>query len=137
MSKIAVDRQILEQALEALENSSPDQYPEDAGVFYDAKDALRAALEQPQQEPVAWRYWHSNGDGTESESVHIGQELPAWRNPLREPVPLYTHLPSREWRGLTAAEIGAISDQIERSDFFDIVIPFARAIEDKLKEKNT
>lgn len=46
MSKIAVDRQILEQALKALENSSPDQYPEDAGVFYNAKDALRAALEQ-------------------------------------------------------------------------------------------
>jgi hypothetical protein len=37
-----------------LENSSPDQYPEDAGVFYDAKDALRAALEQPEQ-PNPWR----------------------------------------------------------------------------------
>jgi hypothetical protein len=36
-----------------LENSSPDQYPEDAGVFYDAKDALRAALEQPDQEPLS------------------------------------------------------------------------------------
>jgi uncharacterized protein YyaL (SSP411 family) len=40
-------REAAQQALEALENSSPDQYPEDAGVFYDAKDALRAALEQP------------------------------------------------------------------------------------------
>jgi hypothetical protein len=40
-----------QQALEALENSSPDQYPEDAGVFYDAKDALRAALAKPVQEP--------------------------------------------------------------------------------------
>jgi hypothetical protein len=46
----------VQQALEALENSSPDQYPEDAGVFYDAKDALRAALEQPQQEPQFWEY---------------------------------------------------------------------------------
>lgn len=46
MSKILVDRKVLEQALEALENSSPDQYPEDAGVFYDAEDALRAALER-------------------------------------------------------------------------------------------
>jgi hypothetical protein len=36
-----------------LENSSPDQYPEDAGVFYDAKDALRAALEQTVQRYVS------------------------------------------------------------------------------------
>jgi hypothetical protein len=44
---ITLPRAVVQQALEALENSSPDQYPEDAGVFYDAKDALRAALEQP------------------------------------------------------------------------------------------
>ncbi len=43
---ITLPRATVQQALEALENSSPDQYPEDAGVFYDAKDALRAALEQ-------------------------------------------------------------------------------------------
>ena len=49
MDKILVDRQVLEQALEALENSSPDQYPEDAGVFYNARDALRAVLEQPEE----------------------------------------------------------------------------------------
>jgi NTP pyrophosphatase (non-canonical NTP hydrolase) len=47
---ITLPRATVQQALEALENSSPDQYPEDAGVFYDAKDALRAALEQPEQE---------------------------------------------------------------------------------------
>ena len=45
-------RQAAQQALEALENSSPDQYPEDAGVFYDAITALRTALEQ-QAEPVS------------------------------------------------------------------------------------
>ena len=55
---ITLPRATVQQALEALENSSPDQYPEDAGVYYDAKDALRTALEQQQQqaEPVAWRY---------------------------------------------------------------------------------
>jgi hypothetical protein len=47
-------RQAAQQALEALENSSPDQYPEDAGVFYDAITALRTALEQ-QAEPVVMR----------------------------------------------------------------------------------
>jgi hypothetical protein len=53
---ITLPRATLRQALEALENSSPDQYPEGAGVFYDAKDALRAALEQPEQEPVGDSY---------------------------------------------------------------------------------
>jgi hypothetical protein len=50
---ITLPRATVQQALEALENGSPDQYPEDAGVFYDAKDALRAALEQPEQEPLS------------------------------------------------------------------------------------
>jgi hypothetical protein len=69
---ITVDEKVLQQALEALENSSPDQYPEDAGVFYDAKDALRAALEQTVQVPVAWGCF-KNGElqteliGTESD----------------------------------------------------------------------
>jgi hypothetical protein len=46
-------REVMQQALVALENSSPDQYPEDAGVFYDAITALKAALEQqPVQEPT-------------------------------------------------------------------------------------
>jgi hypothetical protein len=47
----------VKKALVALENSSPDQYPEDAGVFYDAKDALRAALEQPNE-----CHWYQDGD---------------------------------------------------------------------------
>jgi hypothetical protein len=40
-------------------------------------DALRAALEQPEQEPVMW----------------LNRQ------------PLYTHPPRREWRGLTDEEI--------------------------------
>ena len=55
MNKITVDVSLLTKALEALENSSPDQYPEGASVFYDARDALRAALTQPAQEPVVLR----------------------------------------------------------------------------------
>ena len=48
--------------------------------------------------------------------------------------PLYTR--PAQWVGLTDEEIEKISDEIERSDFFDVVVPFARAIEAKLKEKN-
>ena len=48
--------------------------------------------------------------------------------------PLYTR--PAQWQGLTDGEIEKISDEIERSDFFDVVAPFARAIESALKEKN-
>lgn len=48
---ITVPRALLEQALQALENSSPDQYPEGAGVFYAAMDALYAALESALEQP--------------------------------------------------------------------------------------
>ena len=41
------------------------------------------------------------------------------------------------WVSLTEKEIENISNQIERSDFFDCVIPFARAIEAALRSKNT
>ncbi len=41
--------EVMKLALEALENSSPDSYPESAGVFYDAKDALRTAIEQAEK----------------------------------------------------------------------------------------
>jgi hypothetical protein len=104
MSKITVDRALLEQALEALENSSPDQYPEDAGVFYDARDALRAALDQPEQEPVAWvnsadiisskltRERGGQGD------VHTWSETKSSYHDR----PLYTT--SREWVSLTQEE---------------------------------
>jgi hypothetical protein len=80
-------RTAAQQALEALENSSPDQYPEDAGVFYDAKDALRAALEQPEQEqPVAWTTMPDADDwmfvsGTEK------PPLPGEWHPLNTPPP--------------------------------------------------
>ena len=43
----------------------------------------------------------------------------------------------KRWIDLTDDEIEEISDSIEDGDFFDSVFPFARAIEAKLKEKNT
>jgi hypothetical protein len=47
-------------------------------------------------------------------------------------VPLYTAPPQREWQGLTDEEIDAAADEYEQTDF-----AFARAIEYRLKEKNT
>jgi hypothetical protein len=58
-----------------------------------AIDALKAALEQPEQEPVAWQWLNT---------AHFRKKLPAdaergaWN-------PLFTHPPRREWRGQSEA----------------------------------
>jgi len=43
----------------------------------------------------------------------------------------------RPWVGLTHEEIEEVWEQVESCDFRDCVHPFARAIEAKLREKNT
>jgi hypothetical protein len=138
----------------------------DIRVYEDAarlRDSLRAALKQPEPcdiaedgvcealecckehstkcgETVAWTLSETLDKRETTTTGYLWFSDPqnsAW-------TPLYTHPPSqrsenlksRDWRGLTAGEIGAISDSIERSDFFDIVIPFGRAIEAALKERN-
>ena len=89
----------------------------------DAITALRAALEQPEQEPVAWMTPRKdiitcNGAGT---------RFSDW-------TPLYTHPPRREWRGLTEEDIWTLA-----ANSLDSVLGrlhFARAIEAALKERN-
>lgn len=85
---------------------------------------------QPQQEPVAWatrmgEYAH----------IHWGAKRPEY--PMVYEVPLYTSPPaSKPWVGLTEeqiAEIAATPCAVAGS----YVHTFARAIEAKLREKNT
>jgi hypothetical protein len=80
--------------------------------------ALRTALEQPEQEPFAW--------------MSIGGTI--WKHKGRDDdVPLYSHPPRREWRGLTEEEkLQILDDTMEGGDLMDI----ARAIEQALKERN-
>jgi hypothetical protein len=56
MSTITIDRAKLEQALEALEGNTTNPVidPEQAALEDQAIAALKQALEQPVQEPVAW-----------------------------------------------------------------------------------
>jgi hypothetical protein len=107
-----------EQALEALRGyrrEMQDHQPCDAEV------ALEAALEQPEQEPVAWIRKN-------------GFRFSAYIEPQDDSeLPLYTHPPRREWRGLTYEEIQLIHDTYHKR-----MGPqeFARAVEAALKEKN-
>ena len=114
-------RAAAQQALEALEICAVRQEHQWHGLqqVQIVKAALRAALEQPEQEPVAWMtpgkdIITCNGAGTR----------------FNDWIPLFTHPPRREWRGLTDQEIVAIF----------LLAPtqpaFARAIEAALRSKN-
>ena len=98
--------------------------------------ALRAALAQPEPEPVAWR--SSNWGHSDDDYIYRDLDDPALLSngevsPSNEP--LYTSPPKREWVGLTDEEIKTCAKG-GRS----IGISFHDAIcraEAKLKEKNT
>ena len=128
-------RESAQQALEALEEYAPQHgNPDDMDA---AITALRAALVQEEQEPVAWR------DPVTDDIVSVAHRA-AWETDYglggkgraaTYTEPLYTHPPRREWRKLTDEEIRATygNDLKYRDGDYE---RFARAIEAKLKEKN-
>ena len=85
--KITTLRTAAQQALEALESAEVDPHSSDA--VYKAITALRAALAEPVQEPVAWMVYTEDG-----KSVCV-TDNPAdfieWRS-----LPLYTAPPQRK-----------------------------------------
>ena len=124
------DREAMKMALEAL---LADQYDmvvgNDGNMEYKTEkaiEALRQALAQPEQEPVAWLV----------KDVLDGLRYPSsLKNPKGsikgESQPLYTAPPKREWVGLTDEEVASFENAGVWGEK-DI-----RAIEAKLKEKNT
>ena len=97
--------------------------------------AIKETLAQPApvQEPLAC-IWEKNygykslewGGLEEEEIQEIG---------LKSYTPLYTHPPQRTWVGLTDEELSEIYNQTDWNVSVDW--NYERAIEDKLKEKNT
>ena len=96
----------------------------------EAITAIKEALAQPEQEPVAWRYRWSveGGNWVWNYATYIERQ----KDDRCEP--LYTTPPQRTWVGLTDEEV---------KNFVQAVWPreatptdYIRAIEAKLKEKN-
>ena len=116
------DRELMQQALDALINAKGyifhNVLNDKANQYDTAIEALRARLAQPELEPVAWIY---------RGNLHPFDPSDWAEAPVR---PLYEAPPQREWKGLTDEEIRYAP---RGGTFFD----FARAIEAKLKEKNT
>ena len=147
------DRELMQQALEALKSDNPD-------IQLRAAIALQERLAQPEREPVAWYFvrdlekgisFAPDNDATKSwqplyPALPAATEPVAWMvytldgksvcvtdNPndftdQHKALPLYTA--PRQWQGLTDEEIEHIAD----SEWEEA---FVRMIEAKLKEKNT
>ena len=126
--------EVLQQALEAL-NKLTDVFLDTEGNHGDYEQkalnqgnktilAIKAALAQPEQEPVAWTVAGQVRDWGKDFSAYQTQHY------VR---PIYTSPPQREWVGLTDDEIDAA---LGVYDSFGGRLD-ARKIEAKLKEKNT
>jgi hypothetical protein len=133
MDKILVDKSVLEKALEALEyeNSWHEHHKVKPYVStIDAITALRAALAQQEQEPVAWLL-------TGGSDVYLASEFCPGSEHVQEWTPLYTHPPRREWQGLTNPDIARVFRAVYGgARFGPSEKEFAIAVEDALKVKN-
>ena len=132
MSIINIDRAMIERALEAMMNLPVLGWlPEQEKISFEVITILRTALEQPEQEPVAWML--KTGHGTEFKE-QLTDELKAltWKG---KPMwtPLYTSPPQREWVGLTEDQFLEASRLAEEGNY---MVAFQR-IQQWLKEKNT
>jgi len=127
-----MDREAIEEAIEVLEDASAEMLMETGNENYysEAIAILRQALET-EQEPVAWLKTWSDGSLTV-----LKTKSHAFAD--HELEPLYTAPPKREWVGLTDEEIQKVVSKKwwDWEDLFDIE-GFSRAIEAKLREKNT
>jgi hypothetical protein len=133
----------MKQALEALEMYLTLDTPEEANMLETditpkAIVALKQAIEQAnKQEPVAWMWQHDETGRTGF--VDMWQLENGWKkiNPrLLLVCPLYATPPKPEWVGLTDEEIQVVVNKVASGEY-QYSDTFARAIEAKLKEKNT
>jgi hypothetical protein len=117
-------RKAAEMALEALEGLQT--WSNSWLKFTDEIQALRQALAQPEQEPVAWMFVNEDG---ECEQIEYG---PVFDDP--GVTPLYTAPPKKQWVSLTDQEVWqAIDNVLEGGGWLDV----ARVLEQAFKEKNT
>jgi hypothetical protein len=124
-------REAAQQAVAMLKTGMPE---------YDAHDVLEvleAALEQPEQEPVAWISPASESMiGKTDENGSAYHIITTSKKTANNSVPLFTYPPRREWRGLTEEEIISLANEPRWPVGNSYVVPFARAIEAALKELN-
>ena len=90
--------------------------------------AIKEALAQPEQEPVAWAMLHDNGHFIDA--IHPDEHARVEGKYIH---PLYTTPPQRTWVGLTDEEIWTV---LQFRGYNTDTIEIAKAIEAKLRSKN-
>jgi hypothetical protein len=97
------------------------------------REAAQQALEQPEQEPVAYLYHDAQSAHDANPMLHSTLLVMATerRPECRNETPLYTHPPRREWRGLTEEDRSVLF-----STHFNSPYELVNAIEAALKERN-
>ena len=134
-------RQAAQQALETLEALSAAE-----NIIWVQQRAeievehLRTVLQQPEQEPIGWL----DGDETLAEFMH--RDLKAAHDrcgsatPREFTIPVYLAPPAaqpEQRKPLTASEILNMMPSSIPAEHDGALMEFARAVEAKLKEKNT
>ena len=125
----------MKQALEALEESGL-RWPNIVEAITSLRQAIaEAEKHEVSQEPVAWMYeWDGRMHLTFTDQRFVEEAHPHFN----KSTPLYTTPPQRTWVGLTDEDVVETWDAIIKYAPGDVRLKeFARAIEDKLKEKNT
>jgi hypothetical protein len=144
-------RQAAQQALEALEigydsaqaeaaqyhaamaGYRPERHAEmdaDVAKIAAAITAVKAALAQQDQEPVAWASKRELARIKDFDSTIYAN------GDFDGAVPLYAHPPRREWQGLTDEDMEELLPLYSDPGADAEMLEFAAAIEVKLKEKN-
>lgn len=127
MTKITVDKALIEQAISALADTQTDGESPQWDIEKAAYDALRAALVEPAVEPVAWRAKDANGRW-----MYGG--LPAPELPVDAPQLLFASPPPpAEVPLLTPEEL--IDAHPVLCGLTDDDLEFARAIEQAVRQK--
>ena len=132
-----MSREIMQQALNALEYHTVQTRPIDK--TNEAIEALRQALAQPEQEPVAWKYdWYGHKSEKEPRAL-VKDWIASVYTEVSDPTigahnirPLYAAPPRKEWVGLTDAELMkefGYTDELLRDT--------AYRVEQILKDRNT
>jgi hypothetical protein len=131
------DRELMQHVLETMQHArvfiasrEKIKQPEGSDLYDAAIDLLRARLNAPEPEPVAYLVYDR---GASSQHLAFDDELGDMDGCDIEP--LYTAPPQREWVGMTDEEIKKEQHRIDWTAEHTYA-NFARAIEAKLKEKN-
>jgi hypothetical protein len=123
------EREALKRALEALDCICSPLHVREITKVGNAIKAIKEALAQPDQEPVAWM--REDEDCT---------DCIVWEQTEEHTIPLYTTPPKREWVGLTDAEIKSEAKYFCNGWYLENperLVLLVKTIQAKLREKNS